>query len=238
MTALWPPTSPAKLLRHIALVFATLCAGTVLLSYLGVDLAVERMVWEQGYGFVYRSTEPWRFITRYGMYPMDAVAALGGAAFGLALFWKPVRKYWREGLFFVLLLAVAHGLLVNSYFKSNWGRPRPYQVKEFGGPYDFHEPWQKDRIKDAKSFPSSHATSAFYMLSPYFVYRRRDKKKAYLWLAGGMLYGIAMGVSRIFNGAHFVTDIIWAGGVVYIVGAILAWALRLDEPGEADAPTS
>lgn len=230
------PTPPARLLKHLAIVFAALSAATLALSWLGVDLAVTRQVWEPGYKFVYRNTEPWRFLTRYGSYPMYALAVPGGAVAFAALFWKPARRFWREGLFFVLMLSLAHGLLVNSYFKTHWGRPRPHQVVEFGGKWEFREPWQKADNREAKSFPSSHSTAAFFMLSPYFVYKRRDRRKAYLWLAGGILYGMSMGVSRIFNGAHFVTDILWAGGFVYMTGAIIAWGLRLDEPHEGDDP--
>lgn len=225
------PESPKKMLVEVGCVFAALCGVTLLLAWLGVDLAVTRKVWTPEGKFIYNRAEPWYFINRYGMYPMDLLAALGGAVAVSALFVKRTRRWWRQGLFFALLMAVAHGLIVNSYFKTHWGRPRPHMVAEFGGTREYREPWEKADDREAKSFPSSHSSAAFFMLSPWFVLRRRDRKKALLWLGGGIAYGSAMGVARIFNGAHFLTDVMWAGGVVYITGAVLAWLLSVEEAG-------
>ena len=71
------------------------------------------------------------------------------------------------------------------------------------------------------------------MAAPYLIYRRRDKKRAYAWLAGGLLFGIVMSIARITQGAHFFSDNLWAFGVVALSALLLAALLDLDGASEA-----
>lgn len=231
-----PISSPKALVKSLLILFAALFAATAVISLFGLDMAIAKALYSPGYGFVFRKTPPWKFISDWGMYPMDVLAGLGGIAALAALFWRPARKYWREGLFFVLLMAVAHGLLVNSVFKTHWGRPRPYTVVELGGDKPFREAWQPTGNREEKSFPSSHTTAAVYMASPWFALRRKDPRAAKAWLAGGLTLGMLMGISRMVLGQHFLTDVLWAGGVVWAVGLILDWALLA--PRREDEATS
>jgi lipid A 4'-phosphatase len=51
------------------------------------------------------------------------------------------RRFLSLGLahwgFLALVLIIGPGLLANSTLKDNWGRPRPIQITEFGGPGAF-----------------------------------------------------------------------------------------------------
>jgi len=93
----------------------------------------------------------------------------------------------------------------------------------------FHQPWQPGPAPKNASFPAGHPTVAFYMSAPYFILRKkRERRQALLWLWGGILYGVVMGVARIIQGGHFVTDVIWSAGFVYLTAMALASLLRLD----------
>jgi membrane-associated PAP2 superfamily phosphatase len=46
--------------------------------------------------------------------------------------------------------------------------------------------------------------------------------------AGGILYGILMGVARISQGGHFASDILWAWGVVHLTAVALYYLMGLD----------
>ncbi len=46
----------------------------------------------------------------------------------------------------------------------------------------------------------------------------------------GTALGLGMGLTRVIQGGHFVSDILWAGALVYLTGAALAWIiLRNDD---------
>jgi len=47
-----------------------------------------------------------------------------------------------------------------------------------------------------------------------------------------------MGVARMVQGGHFPSDVLWAGGMVYLVGLSLYYLLRLDQeasPGSKES---
>jgi len=124
------------------------------------------------------------------------------------------------------------GWLVPSVLKEHWGGPGPREVAEFGGKKQFLHPWQKGLDGNGRSFPSGHSSAAFYMAAPYLIYRRNDRRRAYAWLAGGLLFGVVMSIARITQGAHFLSDTLWAFGVVALSALLLAALLNLD--GTAD----
>ena len=47
----------------------------------------------------------------------------------------------RAVVFLIATMALAPGLLVNVVLKDHWGRPRPIDVKQFGGQYQFMAWW-------------------------------------------------------------------------------------------------
>ena len=49
-----------------------------------------------------------------------------------------------------------------------------------------------------------------------------------------MGYGILMGVARMAQGGHFPSDVLWAWGMVYLVGVALYYLLRMDRDAEPE----
>ncbi len=204
-----------------------LVIATGLLAHSNADLALSARFYQGGWPI--GEQFPWKLL-----YRIDRIPALL-LAFGWlgALLWSlsnPVLIPWRrEAIFMLLLLALGPGLLVNSVFKEHWGRPRPREVQEFGGSKQFLQPWQPGISGHGRSFPSGHSSAAFYLATPWFVYRRRKPMQARAWLLGGCAFGLLMSVARISQGGHFLTDCLWAFGMVWLVGQILAAALLRDE---------
>ena len=60
-------------------------------------------------------------------------------------------------LFVVAVFVLGPGLVVNEVFKEHWGRPRPYQVTEFGGASDYLPPLMKGADKEASPSPAGTA---------------------------------------------------------------------------------
>jgi undecaprenyl-diphosphatase len=86
------------------------------------------------------------------------------------------------------------------------------------------------------SFPSAHSASAvalYVMLALIAGTALRDRVRAPAWVAAVAL-ALAIGVSRVYLGAHYPTDVLagWLTGGIVVLGA---WALcaRLPCPGRA-----
>ncbi|MCI5160034.1 MAG: phosphatase PAP2 family protein, partial [Candidatus Electrothrix sp. AUS1_2] len=99
------------------------------------------------------------------------------------------------------------------------------EVVEFGGEYEFTQCWQPGTGGSNSSFPSGHAALAFFLMAPWFVLRDRNRRFAEAFLIAGLLFGTLVGIARILQGGHFVSDILWAGGLLYILGSLLGLAL-------------
>ena len=211
---------------------AVLAAATALIAVTGADLKVSTFFHIAG-AWPVGDSQPWHFLYLYGYYP---AYILGGAALALFAvgFFKPGLALCRKGAaFMVVLLMLGPGLLVNSAFKDHWGRPRPRDITLFGGTKTFHQPWQKGVAGTGKSFPSGHGASAFYLAMPYFALRRRSPRAAARIFALGMIYGLFMGVARIAQGGHFVSDVLWAWGGVHLTAVALYYLMGL---GREQAP--
>ncbi len=81
---------------------------------------------------------------------------------------------------------------------------------------------------EGRSFPSGHASVAFYLASPWFLLRSTRRRAARLWLGAGLAYGGLVSLTRMVQGAHFLSDVLWSWGIVHLLGLLLAHWLRLD----------
>ncbi|OYW24720.1 MAG: hypothetical protein B7Z55_01380, partial [Planctomycetales bacterium 12-60-4] len=65
------------------------------------------------------------------------------------------------------------------------------------------------------SFPSGHAAVAFYLMAPAFIVHGRRPRLAKGLLLFGLLFGACMSATRVVQGGHFASDVIWSAGIVY-----------------------
>jgi lipid A 4'-phosphatase len=188
-----------------------------------VDDSFSRLFYTQGKGWPYGDATPWRFLYNYGNVPALLLAGCGLLVFLLGFIVRRIATLRWIGLFLVLFLLLGPGLLVNTVFKDHWGRPRPADIKEFGGTDRFLPVWVKGEAGHGKSFPSGHASVGFFLFAPFFFLRGKAKKEAFLFLALGILYGLLLGLGRIIQGGHFLSDVLWAGGFTYLTGLTLSY---------------
>lgn len=136
---------------------------------------------------------------------------------GLLLWQKFGRRPSRSGWFLLLALLLGPGLVVNTVFKEEWGRARPKALVEFGGTKTFSGAFVvADQCSSNCSFVSGHAAMGFYLMVLAWVLKRRY----WLWL--GLLLGSLVGMGRILQGGHFLSDVIFAFWAVYFVCLLLA----------------
>ncbi len=149
----------------------------------------------------------------------------------LGVKFRALRRYRKAAIFMLLLLILCPWLLVNIVFKENLGRPRPREITEFNGRYAYHQFWQPGPTETNSSFPSGHASIAFATLGPWFLIRKRGNGKLESFVfAASIGWGGLVGYARIYQGAHFLSDIIWAGGFVFITGELLSIWLKPELP--------
>jgi lipid A 4'-phosphatase len=138
-----------------------------------------------------------------------------------------LRQYRKVATYLLLVMVIGPGLLVNAVMKEGWGRPRPRQIEAFGGAEAHERVWEYDGASYGKSFPSGHAAMGFYFFSLYFLYRREGRKAAILWLGIAVGLGMVLGLTRMAQGGHFPSDVLWSAGVCYFVAAAAYYAMGL-----------
>lgn len=189
-----------------------------------VDLWVSGLFFRPGRGFVLRDWPPAAFV--HHLVPWLAAAIvliLAVAAAWLFLMKQPLWRFDRKALVFVALsTALGPGVLANTVLKDHWGRARPEQVQAFGGAREFTPaPLPATQCPRNCAFVSGDAALgfsfvAFALLLPPGTTRRRAA-------AAALAFGGFLGLVRIAQGGHFLSDVVWAGLVVFGAAAILRW---------------
>jgi membrane-associated PAP2 superfamily phosphatase len=122
-------------------------------------------------------------------------------------------------VFLLSTLALGPGLLTNLLLKGYWGRPRPEEVTQFGGPLDFVAWWNPFGRCDANcSFVSGEAASAFWLLAVASILPARFRPVA---VVAALAFGLAVGLARMAMGGHFASDVLFAG----VLNALVIWAM-------------
>ncbi len=164
------------------------------------------------------SHQPWIFF--YHAAPWLTGILLLGALLVLVLSGRvSALRAWRtQALFVFAMIAVGPGLVINSILKPYWGRPRPREVIELKGYQPYQPFYQINFASGGKSFPCGHCSVGFSYGVGYFIFRRKKPWLARGFLVFSIVFGVMMGFGRIAAGGHFLSDVIFAGLIVYWVG--------------------
>jgi lipid A 4'-phosphatase len=212
-----------------AYIAALVLAAAFFLAFPGVDLWASGLFYRPDSGFFLAQWAPVRAIYAGVPYLTDAIV-VGVIALYLAalLRGRPVLRIdGRTAAYLLLALALGPGLLVNTVLKDHWGRARPSQVTEFGGT----EPFTPALLPAANcrrncSFPAGHPAMGFYLVSFAFLVRDRRRRRA---AAGAAIAaGAIVGLARLAQGGHFLSDVVFSGLLVYGVSWLLYRALLGD----------
>jgi lipid A 4'-phosphatase len=130
-----------------------------------------------------------------------------------------------------LVLAIGAGLIVNVGLKDNFGRARPRDVAEFGGPKVFTPAFViSHECRTNCSFSSGDAAGGFFSLALVFALARRRR----VALVAAIAVGGIESVARISSGAHFFSDTGVSFFVMLIVADVLCFYLVMT-PAEREA---
>lgn len=184
-----------------------LTAGVLLMLFLGwvfAEIAEEVIEGEeltvldaQLSAWVFQNHHPWvtgfMFLITHWHSPGGVLAMTAILAVWL---WRRRERYWLAAL----MLSVPVGLMMNILLKYLFQRERP----------QFEEPLL---TLATYSFPSGHTSGAmlFYGFLVAYIVRSTNRKRWWLWsaaVAGLMVLLVA--VSRVYLGAHFLSDVLAA----------------------------
>jgi membrane-associated PAP2 superfamily phosphatase len=147
---------------------------------------------------------------------------------------RPLLIPGRAVVLMIVTLALAPGVVANLVLKEHWGRPRPIDVAEFGGDEHFR-PWWDPRGDCPKncSFIAGEPSGAFWTLAPAAVTPPQWRALAY---GSALAFGAAVGVLRMAAGAHFFTDVVFAGVFSFLViWLVHGWLYRWRRTRVSDA---
>ena len=183
-----------------------------------------------------KTSVPWIWLYRYGEWPTWILAIGAALVWGGSLWRRSWVCYRRACALIVLAVMLGPGLLVNGMLKPLWGRPRPAQTVLFGGPHPYEHWWQPGDIGDGRSFPSGHAAMGYVLvLGTCLVPPRRSAWLRGLVLGGALAYGSLLGATRVIQGGHFLSDVLWSGSLMCFLVATLQAVLLTPAPPDTDA---
>jgi lipid A 4'-phosphatase len=182
-----------------------------------IDLNVSKLFFDPATGFVWRNQPVPETVHN----AIQILARVIGTVTLLAFIYTAVlyvrsktpatllRLGPKSWAFLFLGLLLGPGLVAKVVLKDMWNRARPVQVEEFGGPQYYSPPMVlSNQCEKNCSFVAGDAAMGFYLQIVAYVAARRFSGRL---LAAGMAAGLGAGLLRIGMGAHFFSDVIYAG---------------------------
>ena len=195
----------------------------------GLDLWVSGLFFASETGFDGFASGSWNQLRLAIWRLSELVLALSILAFliqRLAPF-PLLRATRRLSGFTAALYLLGPGLLVDVILKPLWGRARPAQVTEFGGPLVFTPPHvPSHQCTSNCSFVAGEVAGAVALAVVLFLVVDRLKSRITLShrrIAQGMilLVPLFVGVQRIAAGRHFLSDVLLATIFVLLCAVLL-----------------
>jgi lipid A 4'-phosphatase len=199
-----------KFVGIVALLFS-LISSIIFSAFPGMDLEVSRAFYAGNHVFAGQFHGWVKFIR--GVFFGAFYMCIGFTIMGLVFTRRDACTWFRFGfrnwVFLAVCLAAGPGLVANVVFKDHWGRARPHEVVEFGGKKAFTPAvFPADQCDTNCSFVSGEAASMFL---PFYALGLLVPQRAALLLIAGTVCGLTAGLLRVSQGAHFLSDVIFAG---------------------------
>lgn len=152
-------------------------------------------------------------------YAAVVVAAIAGIWFGYARKADWLHLSSARWLVVLTTLIVGPGLVANVLLKDQMGRARPSQTELFGGTKAFTPPLVvASQCERNCSFVSGEASSMFAIFFGFAMVAGRHARSL---IAVGIAAGCFAGLIRMAQGAHFLSDVAFAGIFMAITAALM-----------------
>ena len=210
---------------RVLVLFCSLLLPLLIVGKLADDISDHRVFpWDDGILlFMHTHASPFRdstmrAITRWGAPPL--MLAMGAIGMGVLLW----RKRRGDALFF--FASVVGAGLLNLAAKAVFGRVRP-------------DLWLSIAPETSASFPSGHAMGTMAMAAAVVVLCWPTRARWFV-LALAIVFVVSIGVSRLYLGVHFPSDVLagWLSSLAWVSGLQqirhARWPFRAKENQQAN----
>ena len=105
--------------------------------------------------------------------------------------------------------------------KRRTGTPQRASSRVTGGTQQFtRAAVMTDQCNNNCSFVSGHVACGFFLASLMLV----DRRRKVAWAVVGVLSGLTIGFARLADGAHWLSDVLWASPITLLC-SWLVWRL-------------
>ena len=198
---------------------STLVVSLIFVVFPSLDILVSRLFWTEQQGFYLSQNTVVVFASRYNY--MLAISYLA-VMLCMILVYRIYRRGcdYKHSIFLFASLMLGPGLFVNALLKSFWGRARPFTIEVFGGTQTFSPAWYiSDQCPTNCSFVSGHASAVFALYAFALLFFRHKRLLCYAFFLITVL-GLLIGFGRIVEGKHFLSDVLLAGHLVWLVALL------------------
>ena len=152
-----------------------------------------------------------------------AALLFGAVAF---LFLLPGHSVERRAALFIFL-AMILGPLTAAGLRQVSNSPCPNELSDYGGYAASAARFQAGSVivKRRGCFPDDHAAGGFGLTAWYFFWYRRNRRLARTALGLGLAVGLMLGLGRVMQGAHFVSDEFWSATICWAGALALNWLI-------------
>lgn len=157
---------------------------------------------------------------RWVKYVIVVIGVGVGICLLLSLKLPRFRKHWRVFLFLGLCLGLGPAAVAG--LKATTNMHCPYDLDIYGGgfPYVRLFEFAPEGVRRGHCWPAGHASGGYALMGFYFVWHRTRPVWARWALVAGILYGSAMGIGRMVQGAHFMSHNFWSALVCWMVALV------------------
>ncbi|MBO3277655.1 phosphatase PAP2 family protein [Pseudomonas sp. Milli4] len=214
-----------------------LMALLLIVEPVSLDLALANWMYQPGSGFIGRHS--WFLENVLHDRAKQLIILLGVLALAASLagvIHKPWRHLSRPLGYLVLSMGIAASVVTP--LKVLTAVQCPWDLAQFGGKETYSSLLSPRPPTDhpGRCWPGGHASSGFVLFALYFALRDRKPKLARqaFWLAFGL--GCLFSLSRMAQGAHFLSHNVWTALLDWVI-CLGLYALLLYRPASAGERT-
>ncbi len=211
------------------LAFAVFALGSAVFFYYNypeIDLEFSRLFYRPGEGFIWGDTLLVQLL--YKSAPIIVfLFVISTVYYGIRTLWR-VRSFhpqhYIQHIYLTLVCLLGPGFMVHTVLKNHIGRARPIEILEFGGSSYFTPAFMvSNQCWQNCSFVSGHAAVGYMIFGIAYLYQ--GKARLY-WQILATFLGSFIGLARVAQGGHFLSDVVFSGVFVFLTAYLLSQLLH------------
>ena len=205
---------------YLKILVIMLALSIIFFLFPNIDITVSGLFFGQDGSFLASEQDWFIYFIRKMILPLLALlvffipiaAAVKQYIYGEKILNKPLRDW----TFLFSCLVLGTGVIVNSIFKSFWGRARPNDTLVFGGEQPFTIPWLNVDYCEANcSFVSGDVSFFTLSIAILLIFNKQT------WNIFAYSAIILISLLRIMEGDHFLSDTIMSFIITHVVIRVL-----------------